>query len=195
MPPEGTTLGEHSGRDGEDWKWRRAGRLRDGVEGIISRIGPLFSLLPGVLIVRLRLLGRLLGGVGGLMNDGDVGADVFFSFFESMGNVAVGLDLRLLSELAVLMPRFFRFRGFFAGVVGRANSKKAVGELSNELVSVRRDRKSGTKDEGAVLAMGDSGEGPGEGSVTELESMVEIVVVGLESEELDANVDVESRWM
>jgi hypothetical protein len=146
-------------------------------------------------MVKLRLLGRLLGGVGGLMNDGDVGADVFFSFFVSMGKVDVGFCRRLPSELAVLIPRFFRFRGFFAGVVGRASSKKVVGELSKELFSVRLDRKSGTKDEGAVLATGDSGEGPGEGSVTEFESMVDIVVVGLESEDSEANVDVESRWM
>jgi hypothetical protein len=80
-------------------------------------------------------------------------------------------------------------------VVGRASSKKVVGELSKELFSVRLDRKSGTKDEGAVLATGDSGEGPGEGSVTEFESIVDIVVVGLESEDSEANVDVESRWM
>jgi hypothetical protein len=146
-------------------------------------------------MVKLRLLGRLLGGVGGLMNEGDVGADVFFSFFASTGRVDVGACRRLPNELAVLIPRFFKFRGFFAGVVGRANSKKAVGELSKELFSVRLDRKSGTKDEGAVLATGDSGEGPGEGSVTELESMVDIVVVGLESEDSEANVDVESRWM
>ena len=184
--------GEQRGRDGDDWKWRRAGRLREGVEGIISRIGPL-SLLPGVLIVRLRLLGRRLGGVGGFINDGDVGAEVFFSFFTRLGKDAVAFDRKLLNELAVLMPRFLRFRGFLAGVVGRASSKKAVGELSSELFSVRRDRKSGTKDEGAAFATGDSGEGPGEGSVTELESMVEIVVVGLESDELEASVDVESR--
>ena len=145
-------------------------------------------------MVKLRLLGRLLGGVGGLINDGDVGADVFFSFFVSMGRVDVGFCRRLPSELAVLIPRFFRFRGFFAGVVGRASSKKVVGELSRELFSVRLERKSGTKDEGTVvLATGDSGEGPGEGSVTELESMVDIVVVGLESEDSEANVDVESR--
>lgn len=34
-----------------------------------------------------------------------------------------------------------------------------------------------------ILGMGDSGEGPGEGSVTEDESMVDIVVVGELSED------------
>jgi hypothetical protein len=41
--------------------------------------------------------------------------------------------------------------------------------------------------------MGDSGDGPGEGSVTEEESMVEMVVVGELSEDSDANVEVLSR--
>ena len=99
------------------------------------------------------------------------------------------LDLRLVSEVAVLIPKFFKFRGFFAGVVGRCNSKKVLGEVS-EPGSVRRDLKSATKDEGAAFATGDSGDGPGDGSVTEEESMVEIVVVGELSEEA---VEVLSR--
>lgn len=84
----------------------------------------------------------------------------------------------------MLIPKFFRFRAFFAGVVGLCSSKKALGEESPGLVSGLRDRKSATKDDAAaVLAKGDSGEGPGDGSVTEEESMVDMVVVGELSEE------------
>jgi hypothetical protein len=48
MPPFpfASEFGEHSGREGEDWKWRRAGRFVAGVDGINNRIG-LVS-LPGV---------------------------------------------------------------------------------------------------------------------------------------------------
>lgn len=57
-----------------------------------------------------------------------------------------------------------------------------------------RERKSGTKEDGVTLAIGDSGDGPGDGSVTDDESMVDIVVVGEESEDSDAKVEVLSRW-
>ena len=117
--------------------------MKDGVEGISSRTG-LLSLLPGVEIVKLKFDGRRLGGVGGLINNGDGGAELFFSF----GATAMGAGVcarKLLSEYAVLIPRFLRFRGFFAGVVGRCSSKKddesmvemvVVGELSEEPVDV-----------------------------------------------------------
>lgn len=178
----GFVLGEHSGKEGDDWKWRSAGRLKDGVAGMMSRTG-LFSVLPGVEMVKLRFEGRLFGGVGGLMKSGDGGAELVFS----LGTTAMGAGVcarRLLREDVVLIPKFFRFRGFFAGVVGRASSKKVLGDESPELVSVLLDLKSATKeDAAAVFASGDSGEGPGDGSVTEDESMVEIVVVGELSEE------------
>lgn len=176
MPFAGPMLGAHSGRDGEDWKCRSAGRLKDGVEGMTRRAG-LFSVLPGVDMVRLRLDGRLLGGVGGLMNSGEGGAELVFSLLGTGPR-------RLVRDVVVLMPRFFRFRAFFAGVVGLCSSKKALGEESPGLVSGRRARKSAMKDEvAAVLASGDSGEGPGDGSVTDDESIVEMVVVGELSEE------------
>jgi hypothetical protein len=129
------------------------------------------------------------------MKDGDVGAEVFLSLFTRSGSEPVGAARRLLSDVDVLMPRFFRFLGFFAGVVGLCSSKNVFGEESDELVSVLRDRKSATKDEGVALAIGDSGDGPGEGSVTEDESMVDIVVVGELSDDSDANVEVLSRWI
>lgn len=128
------------------------------------------------------------------MNDGDVGAEGFFSFTANAGREPVRFERRLPSELDVLIPRFFKFRAFLAGVVGLCNSKKVFGEFSDEPLSALRDLKSGTNEEGVVLAMGDSGEGPGEGSVTEDESMVEIVVVGELSDDSDASVDVLSRW-
>lgn len=159
------------------------------MEGMINLMG-LFSLLPGVEMVKLRFDGRRLGGVGGLMKDGDGGAELFFSFFSMTGSEAVGLVRRLVSEVDVLIPRFFRFRGFFAGVVGRCSSKKVLGEESCGPVSALRDRKSATNEVGAALAMGDSGDGPGDGSVTEEESIVDIVVVGELSEDA---VDVLSR--
>lgn len=56
-----------------------------------------------------------------------------------------------------------------------------------------RDRRSGLKDEDDCLVTGDSGDGPGEGSVMLEESIVDIVVVGEESVESDAEVEVLSR--
>lgn len=182
IPLEGPKLGAHNGSDGDDWKWRKVGRLKDGVEGMTSRVG-LFSVLPGVEIVRLRFDGRLLGGVGGLMKSGEGGAELFFSLLTTPTGAGV-CPRRLVSEVVVLIPRFFRFRAFFAGVVGLCNSKKAFGDVSAGLVSGLRDLKSATnEDAAAVLAKGDSGEGPGDGSVTEDESIVEMVVVGELSEE------------
>jgi hypothetical protein len=46
---------------------------------------------------------------------------------------------------------------------------------------------------GEELRAGDSGEAPGEGSVIEEESRVDTVVVGDESEDSDADVDMLSR--
>ena len=182
MPFAGPMLGGHSGSDGEDWKWRSAGRLKDGVEGMTSRAG-LFSVLPGVDMVKLRFEGRLLGGVGGLMKSGDGGAELFLSLLTTATGAGVW-PRRLVREVVVLMPKFFKFRAFFAGVVGLCSSKNALGDESPGLVSGRRDLKSATKeDAAAVLANGDSGEGPGDGSVTDDESIVEMVVVGELSEE------------
>lgn len=144
----------------------------------------MFSVLPGVDIVKLRFEGRLFGGVGGLMKSGDGGAELFLSL-GTTPTWAGALPRRLVRDVVVLIPRFFRFRAFFAGVVGLCSSKKALGDDSPALVSGRRDLKSAMKDEAAaVLAKGDSGEGPGDGSVTEDESMVEIVVVGELSDEV-----------
>lgn len=195
MPPLGPLrlALEQSGRAGEDWKWRKAGRSEDGVEGMRSLTG-FVSLLAGVAIVRLRLDGRLLGGVGGLINSGEGGAELVLS--SGATTIGAGAWLRrLLKEEAVLMPRFFKFRGFLAGVVGRCSSKKVLADASPETGSVLRDRKSATKEQGVmVFAKGDSGDTPGEGSVTEDESIVEMVVVGELSEEAVELLSRLSRW-
>jgi hypothetical protein len=130
-----------------------------------------------------------------LIKDGEVGAEVFRSLFTRSGRLPVGVARKLLNEVEVLMPRFLRFRGFFAGVVGLCSSKKVFGEESDDPVSVLRDLKSATNDEGVALLIGDSGDGPGEGSVTDEESIVDMVVVGELSDDSDANVDVLSLCM
>jgi hypothetical protein len=84
----------------------------------------LLSLIPGVAMVKLRFDGRLRGGVGGLMKSGEGGAELFFSWSACTAGAAGAWARRLVSEVVVLIPRFFRFRAFFAGVVGRASSKK-----------------------------------------------------------------------
>jgi hypothetical protein len=135
-------------------------------------------------MVRLRLEGRRLGGVGGFMKSGEGGAELFLSLG---GTTTMGAGVwarKLLSDEAVLIPKLLMFRAFFAGVVGLCNSKKAFGEESPEAASLL-DLKSATNEEGAaVLARGDSGDGPGDGSVTEDESMVDMVVVGELSEDV-----------
>jgi hypothetical protein len=62
-------------------------------------------------------------------------------------------------------------------------------------VSGLRALKSAAKEWFVILGMGDSGEGPGEGSVTEDESMVDIVVVGELSEDAVELLSRESWWL
>ena len=51
------------------------------------------------------------------------------------------------------------------------------------------------KDESGIIVTGDSGDDEGEGSVSEEESAVEMVVVGEESVDSEHCVDVESRCL
>lgn len=180
MPFVGAMLGGHNGNEGDDWKCRRVGRLNEGVDGMTSRPGLLSTPPP---MAKLRFEGRLLGGVGGLMKSGEGGAELFFSLLTTAGGAGVWAR-KFVKEVVVLIPRFFKFRAFFAGVVGRCSSKNALGDESPELVSGLLDLKSATNEEAAaVLASGDSGETPGDGSVTDEESIVEMVVVGELSED------------
>ena len=91
--------------------------------------------------------------------------------------------------------RFLRLRGFFGGVAGLCwSAKKGCGGESL-LLSPLGDAvdESAMCNDGETFPDGDSGDGPGEGSVTEEESTVETVVVGEESEESEFEVDVLSR--
>jgi len=74
--------------------------------------------VPGVWMVKPRLLGFLLGGVGGLTKEGEPGAENVDSFFTS-GKDAEEAARPVFNKLDVFTARFFRFLGFLAGVVGR----------------------------------------------------------------------------
>jgi hypothetical protein len=77
IPPAGPRPDVKSGRDGEDWKCRRAfGLVIEGVEGTT-----VFDTLEfaGVIMVRLILPIFRRGGVGGFTNKGEDGADICFS--------------------------------------------------------------------------------------------------------------------
>ncbi len=70
-------------------------------------------------MVRPRLLGRRRGGVGGLTNEGEAGADADWgSALVARGREAVEMARTEGNVDAVLTARFFRFRAFFAGVEG-----------------------------------------------------------------------------
>jgi len=164
------------------------GRASDGVGGIARRVA---LLLPGVLMVRPMLASFRRGGVGGFTKEGEDGAEVCSG--ATAGGGAKGADMMArprLYALVVFTARFFRFRGFFAEVFGRCMSKKGVwpGSVIVRSGGLKRAVSMACV-RGEVLLAGDSGEGPGDGSVMEDESRVEMVVVGDESE--DSDVDVE----
>jgi len=120
MPPSGAKLGVQSGKDGEDWKCRKALGLRsDGVAGMVSLVGRK-PILPGVWMVRPRLLSLRFGGVGGLTKEGDAGAETLSVEvgFSTTGKDPVDIPLPSVNALWVFTARFLRFRAFFAGVTG-----------------------------------------------------------------------------
>lgn len=126
-------------------------------------------LIPGVKSVSPRLLGFLLGGLGGLTNDGDETVDNLSPLAKGRGKLVV--DDAFAGGRAVLTARFLRFRPFLGG--GCFCSSKN-GLVSSDV----RGRIMPTANE---LGGGDSGEEPGEGSVALESSTVDIVVVGDES--------------
>ena len=138
----------------------------------------------------MRFVGLRLGGVGGFTNDGEVGAEEVEGpgFGAATGKAAVLAGRVKPKELEVLTAKPFKLRGFFAGVVGRCNSKNwgsCEPDLAFSLATAALDRRSGTQDDCGVLEAGDAGDGPGDGSVMEEPSIVEMVVVGEESVESD----------
>jgi hypothetical protein len=171
----------NNGKDGEDWKCRRAfGRIIDGVGGTGL---PIAFELAGVIIVRLIFPIFRFGGVGGFTNNGDVGAEVCFCGSGFIG--AVASDLPRLYAAEVLTARFFRFLPRLAGVLGL----RSVGGRTR--VSVV-PFSAGVNREASIakfIEAGDCGEGPGEGSVIEEESK-DTVVVGEDSVDSDAEVEV-----
>lgn len=90
--------------------------MNEGVDGMTNRMGLLS--VPGVWMVKPRLLGFLLGGVGGLTKEGELGTGDVDSFFTS-GKDAEEAARPAFNKLDVFTARFFRFLGFLAGVVGR----------------------------------------------------------------------------
>ena len=156
------------------------GRAYDGVCG-----APLFKLLfAGVIIVKLMFPSLRLGGVGGLTNAGEAGAETL-SWLSSFLRGAVAIARPRLYAAEVLTARFLRFRGLLAGVAGLCSSNTGkVGMLDFGSMGVNLDSFM-AKD----IAVGDCGDGPGDGSVI-LDESNETVVVGDESADSEADVEV-----
>jgi len=164
------------------------GLVIEGVGGTVRRATLLFA---EVTIVRPKLLNFRRGGVGGFTKTGDTGSEtlsVVVAVCEAAKGAEVTTRLKEYVAVVVSTARFLRFRAFFAGVDGRCISKKgSVLDLSGGLnrgASVMPDNDEMLEEPGV------SGEVPGEDSVMEEESIVDTVVVGEESEDSDADVDV-----
>jgi hypothetical protein len=135
-------------------------------------------------VFRLSRLGRFLPvRVGGLMNEGDEGSEDW--------NPSI-LELRLSARLL----GFLGFRGW-GEVMGRSSlSGGRTGSGSATLRLLKESMPNGApgKEDSGRRVMGDSGDELGDGSEREDESTVEMVVVGEESVESDACVEVLGRY-
>jgi len=140
--------------------------------------------LAGVIIVSDIFPSFLFGGVGGLTKAGLAGADVLSSGF----NGVVEMARPRLYAAVVLTAKFLRLRPFLPGVAGLGTSTGTISESGFELLSAVNREASMAK----FMLVGDCGDGPGDGSVIDEESN-DTVVVGDESAESDAEVDVELR--
>jgi len=160
----------------------------EGVDGTARRAA---LLLAEVTMVRPSLLNFRRGGVGGFTNTGDTGAgslSIVVTVCEAARGAVVATRLREYVAVVVSTARFLRLRAFFAGVAGRCISKKgSVLVLSGGL---NRDASAMPDSEEMLEEAGVSGDVQGEDSVREEESIVDTVVVGEESEDSDADVDV-----
>lgn len=203
MPPSGAAIGENTDKDGDDWKCRSVfGRMKAGVGGTTldafdsERLG---APRPGVERVSPSLLGFRFGGLGGTMNEGDAGAKIGCedSIIEAVEMASLGSCAPGLLDVDMFKERFFMFRTFLPGDSGRVRPGKVRSELGGDSIPPfsgdwpveREDR----KDESVGIETADSGDELGEGSVTDEESSVEIVVVGEESVESELTVEVLSR--
>jgi hypothetical protein len=133
-------------------------------------------------VFKLSKLGFLLPfNVGGLIKEGDEGADDW--------NASTPGVLRFKARLL----GFLNLRGD-GDVMGRSSPKgtrmlSTISRRLNESKPPGPNVDPGNEDKGTSVT-GDSGEELGEGSESEEESKVEIVVVGDESVESEACVDV-----
>ena len=118
------------GNDGEDWKCLRIFGLEyDGVGGIATcAFCGSVCVLAGVKMVSPRLVGRRLGGLGGLEKERDTTSKSEVPFKEdAIGNEVVEAARAICSCPDVFTARFLRFLGRFPGVVGRCDSEKDPG--------------------------------------------------------------------
>lgn len=203
MPPSGAALGENTDKEGDDWKCRRVlGRLKAGVEGATSDEFDSDRLVvprPGVEIMSPSLLDFRFGGLGGTINEGDAGAEIGCedSTTEAVEMASLGSCAPGLVDVDMFRERFFMFRTFLPGDSGRVRPGRVRSELGGGSIPPfwgdwpvdLKDR----KDVGGVIETADSGDELGEGSVTDEESSVEIVVVGDESVDSEFTVEVLSR--
>jgi hypothetical protein len=164
------------------------GLVIEGVGGTVRRAT---LLLDEVTIVRPRLLNFRRGDVGGFTKTGDTGADtlsIAVNVCEGAEGAEVTIRLKEYVAVVVSTAKFLRLRGFLAGVAGLCISKKgSFLDLSgglNRVASAMPDNEEILEEPGVC------GEVPGEDSVMEEESIVDTVVVGEESEDSDADVDV-----
>ncbi len=139
-------------------------------------------------VLRLSRLGFFLAfRAGGLMNDGEDGSEVW-----NASMVGLRLRAKLLIFLGFLGP---------GDVMGRS-SCSSRGEVASAIFRLWKESNPKFEEENedkGTNVIGDSGDELGEGSESEEESTVDIVVVGEESVESEACVDVLSRcwcvWM
>lgn len=202
MPPSGAAMGENTDNDGDDWKCRRVlGRLKAGVGGTLEAFDSerLVVPRPGVEMVSPSLLGFRFGGLGGTMNEGDAGAEIGCedSTTEAVEMASLGSCAPGLVVVDMFKERFFMFRIFLPGDSGRVRPGRGRSEpggdsiplfSGNWLVNLKD-----LKDVRGAIETADSGDELGEGSVTDEESSVEIVVVGDESVDSEFTVEVLSR--
>jgi len=134
-------------------------------------------------VFKLSRLGFLLPfSVGGFINEGDEGSEDW-----NGSTLALRFKARLLG--------FLNFRGE-GDVIGRSSLIGTRIELLSaipRLLNESSPKVEPGNDDNGIKVIGDSGEELGEGSDNEEESTVDIVVVGDESVESDACVDVLSR--
>jgi hypothetical protein len=181
MPPVGPNPGVDNicGDETECFKL-----LRSNIDGSLGdAIGsPKIGTLLAAPVFRLSKLGFFLGGfAGGLIKEGEDGSDVW--------NAPL-LELRLRARAF----GFFGFRGD-GDVMGRL-SFSGNGRVVSTIFKLWKASKPNVdpeKEDNGTKVMGDSGEDEGEGSDSEDESTVDIVVVGDESVESEVCVEVLSR--